>query len=347
MRALNSNPNIDNSDLPNYPDGRIKDNTGTGNGTGVNENVYGDLHQAIAKLMRQYGIAPTGFPDNETNGFQIVEAFKALASKNDYVYPLTTNGTILNVGIKFAYMQTNEFILCLAGANLGTETQITGIGAGTFGVTYSGVFKANEYVRVIKTNIGISIIRVADWNSLDAMIGDLNYLKKATQAQENAGTTDTVATTPLVNLVAFTRRVIGADSGVFLATLLRNGLYPKEHFAIVAGIGASPVKNYGTVSFDPSGGNLDVPCDGNFTSAHLTTDGNRSYVAVTMANAMDMTKGYYCRSFIQGQSADNLVDCSVGNIVFKPMSSTIFHIAIRDLDGSTQALKVHVEVVQL
>lgn len=85
MRALNSNPNVDNSDLSNYPDGRVKDNTGSGNGTGVNERVYGDLHQAIAKLMRLYGIIPSGLPDNEANGFQIVEALKALASKNDYI----------------------------------------------------------------------------------------------------------------------------------------------------------------------------------------------------------------------------------------------------------------------
>ena len=65
MIALNNNPNVDNSDLVNYPDGRIKDNDGTGNGTGVNRSVYGDLHANISKLMRLYSITPNNVPDND------------------------------------------------------------------------------------------------------------------------------------------------------------------------------------------------------------------------------------------------------------------------------------------
>ena len=41
MRKLDSNPNVDNSDLINYLHGRIKDNSGVGDGTAVNERVYG------------------------------------------------------------------------------------------------------------------------------------------------------------------------------------------------------------------------------------------------------------------------------------------------------------------
>lgn len=238
MRALNSSPNVvDNRDPSNYPNGRIKDNDGTGNGTGVNERVYGDLHQTIAKLMRLYEIAPTDFPDNETNGYQIIEALSALASKNDYIYPLTTNGTdTLSVGIKLSLMKNNEFFICLASANKTTETLIKGTGVTSMAVTYSGNFKANEYVRVIKTALGVSIVRVADWNSLNAMVGELLYLKKASQSEENAGIIDTVATTPLVNKVTYTLRTIGADSVNYLATALRNGLYPKEHWVIVDGL---------------------------------------------------------------------------------------------------------------
>ena len=64
MRKLNSNPNVDNSDLSNYPDGRIKNDTGAGNGTPVNESVYGDAHQTIAKLMRLYNITGNKIHDN-------------------------------------------------------------------------------------------------------------------------------------------------------------------------------------------------------------------------------------------------------------------------------------------
>ena len=42
-------PNIDGSDLTNYPDKRIRNNDGSGNGTPVNEQVYGDIHEFFGK----------------------------------------------------------------------------------------------------------------------------------------------------------------------------------------------------------------------------------------------------------------------------------------------------------
>ena len=68
------------------------------------------------------------------------------------------------------------------------------------------------------------------------MCTELLFIKKASQAEENAGAIDTVATTPLVNKVTYALRTIGADSINYLATAIRNGLYPKEHFAIVDGL---------------------------------------------------------------------------------------------------------------
>jgi len=349
MRTLFNQPNVSKSDLVNYPSGRIKDNTGVGDGTGVNEATKGDFHQMLEKLMRLYAIIPNDLPDNETNGFQLIDALRGLASKNDFIYPLSTNGTILSVDIKFSQMLDNEYIVCLAAFNKAAETQIKGIGAGTFTITYSGNFKTNEYVRVIKTSGGVSIIRVADAVSLDAMVADALYLKKASQAEENAGAVDTVATTPLVNLVAFTRRVIGVDSGGFLATAIRNGLYPKEHFSIVAGIGASPVKNYGTISLDVAGSSGSIPADGNFgPSATCVSYGSDSIVTVTMQNSMSgVGTSYYCRAFIQGQSSNINDDNDICTPTFKPLNNTQFQIAFREVSGQAQSIKVHIEVVQL
>lgn len=352
MIPLNSitNPNIDNSDLVNYPNGRIKDNDGTGNGTGVNRNIYGDLHSNISKLMRLYAITPNNLPDNETSGFQIIEALRGLASKNDFIYPLTTNGTVLSVDIKFSQMLVNEFVVCLAQFNKGAETQIKGESASLFNITYSGNFKTNEYIRIIKTNTGISIIRLADALSLDAMVNDFAYLKKAIQAEENAGAIDTVATTPLTNLVAFTRRVIGSDSGNYLATSLRNGLYPKEHFAIVAGIGSSPVKNIGWFSgLNISvGGTINYPVGGDIASAQsfvLASQSNEQFILVTMANLMEDTN-YYVRSFNESQG-DIRDDNDINGVVFKPISTSQFQISMRESANGVQNLKIHLEVVQL
>lgn len=349
MIPLKNNPNVDNSDPSNYPDARVKDNDGSGNGTGVNRSVYGDLHSNISRLMRLYDIAPTGLPDNETSGYQIIEALSALASKNDYIYPLTTNGTTtLSVGIKLSLMKDNEFLICLASANKTTETLIKGTGPTSMAVSYSGDFKANEYVRVIKTSVGVSIVRVADWNSLNAMVVELLFLKKATQAEENTGAIDTAATTPYTNLITFTRRVIGADNGSFLATLSRHGLYPKEHFAIVAGIGASPVKNVGWFSGLEIGMPVgSLPVSGDIDTANVISSSSPdTFVTVTLQNAMD-NLNYYVRSFIQGESLSLNTDNDICSPVFKVISTTSFQVGFREVSGNVQNLKVHLEVVQL
>lgn len=356
MIPLNANGNVDNSDLVNYPDGRIRDNDGTNNGTGVNRSVYGDLHSTISKLMRLYAITPNGLPDNETNGFQHIEALRGLASKNDFIYPLSTNGTILSVDIKFSQMLDNEYIVCLASFNKAAETQIKGIGAGTFAITYSGNFKTNEYVRVIKTSGGVSIIRVADAVSLDAMVADALYLKKASQAEENAGSIDTVATTPKVNKITYALRTIGADSVNYLAKPTgdpdeRNGLMSKADKAIIDGIGASPVKNVGWFSgFDVAGSSGALPVSGQITAAVASIVGSGTpvdaYVIVTVAVAMTGTN-YYVRSFIEGQNSDMNLDNDVCTPIFQPISSTQFKMAFREVSNNVQSLKVHLEVVQL
>lgn len=77
-----------------YPYGRIKNDTGTGDGTPVSEALYGDMHQFFARLMALTGITPNNNPDNTTNGFQLVEALQK------YVQPdwSTTGITFATIG---------------------------------------------------------------------------------------------------------------------------------------------------------------------------------------------------------------------------------------------------------
>lgn len=345
MIPLKNNPNVDNSDPVNYPDGRVKDNTGTGNGTPVNRNVYGDLHSNISKLMRLYDIVPNQFPDNETNGFQIIEALKALASKNDYIYPLNTSSGSLSVDLKLNLLKENEFFVCLAAVNKTTETTIKGSDGSEFVITYSGNFKANEYVRLIKTASGISIIRIADWTSLEAMVSELNFLKKATQAQENAGTSDLVSTTPLVNKVAFQRRVNGDDSAPYLASASQNGLMSIAQFNLLAGL-VNNVKNLGWFAgFNVGGSSGALPVDGDILSATASI-GDSGKVLVTLKNAMSGTN-YFVRMHVQGESANVYTDVDICTPVFKILSSTQFEVGFREITTDNQNLKVHLEVVQL
>jgi len=54
MRTKKDAPNIDLSDLANWPDGRIKDDTGAGDGTSVNEYMYGDIQEFFYKSIKTW-----------------------------------------------------------------------------------------------------------------------------------------------------------------------------------------------------------------------------------------------------------------------------------------------------
>lgn len=351
MRNKGTLTNIDNSDLTNYPNGRIKNNDGSGNGTPVNEAVKGDIHEFFDKAMRLYGITHNGLPDNETNGYQSLQAIIALASKNDFVLDLTSVSGVLNVPLKLGKLLNNESFIFKANINKTTETQIKGtLDNVTKTVSFIGDFKNGEYVRAINTASSVVLVRLADATNIDTIVGENNYLKKASQAQEDAGVIDTVATTPLVNKVTFGKRVNGSTESVpYLATALINGLYPKEHFQIVANIGANPIKNKGTFgAFNiAKAGGVNIPVSGDATTA-VTVASNQDkniIVLVTMANAMDNTN-YVVKTF--AESTGTIQTDNDGNgKVFKTISTTQFQFSMRSSGNGTEAIKIHFEVEQL
>lgn len=341
-------PNIDNSSPSVYPNGKIKDNTGSGNGTPVNNYIYSDLHEMKDKLMRLYGLDYNGLPDNETNGFQLVDALRALASKNDFILDLTDSSGVLQVPIKLGFMLQKESVLCLSGVDFSTQTQIKGLDNVTYTISVLGIFKSGDYVRLIKTASGVTLIREVDAVNLDLAVSEFNYLKKASQTEENAGTIDTKATTPLVNKVAFARRVNGVDSDDYLATPSQNGLLSKEDKAIIDGIGASDLKNIGFISgIEVSGGSVGViPSGGNISSASITnTGGGYTTIRCTMANAMSDTNYDVTSSVISlgTISADN----TVGVPVVKIISTTQFDVSLREFGTGSQNLKINFRIYQL
>lgn len=341
-------PNVDNSNPSLYPNGKIQDNTGSGNGTPVNNYVYSDLHEMKDKLFRLYGIEFNGLPDNETNGFQTIDALRGLASKNDFILDLVDNSGVLNVPIKLGFMLQNESVICLAGFDLGAQTQIKGSDNVTYSATFVGSFKSGEYVRLIKTSSGITLIREVDAANLNLAVSELSYLKKATQTQENAGAIDTVATTPLTNKTVFEKRVNGVDSADYLATPLRNGLLSKEDKDIIDGIGESPIKNIGSVSGIDVGGmtvGQNLTINGNITSAVVTfNSGGLTVIRCTIQNS-HATTNYKVRTEIESQSNfDN--DSRILHPVYKVNFLNQFDIGIRESSGSIQNIKLHLETIE-
>lgn len=59
---------------PTYPYGDIKNDSGSNDGTPVDQQVYGDFHQFFAVLMASASMAFNGLRDNAVNGFQYIDA---------------------------------------------------------------------------------------------------------------------------------------------------------------------------------------------------------------------------------------------------------------------------------
>lgn len=349
MRSLISNPNVDNSDPSNYPNGRVKDNSGIGDGTYVNERTKGDLHQMIERLMILAGITPNNLPDNVTNGYQIIDSLIALASKNDYILDLTTTGDVLQIAVKVALMKEGESLICKASADKTTETEVKGSDNSVTAVTFSGNFKANEYVRFIKTASGVTLVRIGDNASLNAMVSELFFLKKANYAQELAGALDTVATTPQTNALVFTERVNGASSSVSLANASRNGLLSKEFWSIINGLGSILPRNTGWfsgVNIDSGSVGATYARSGDIVSATIQVNASgRQVIRCVLANAMD-DNNYVVDTNIESQGTF-ANDVEVQREVFKPIGTTSFDIALRESAAVSQSLKIHVKVFQL
>lgn len=341
--------NIDLSDAVNWPDGRIKDNTGADDGTPVNELVYGDQHEFFAKLMRDAAISYNGLPDNVLNGYQLIEALRAFATKNSYIMSIGESGGKLTINTKIGTLKVNESITCIATVSAGSETVIRGSDNTEKTITKQGNFANGEYVRLINKASSIQLVRISDHISLNAMVTALLFLKAASNAQELAGLLNTVATTPQGNILAFVEWVNGASSSASLASAIRNGLYPKEHFSIVENLGNDRIRNIGFMSgIDVGGGGALgslFTVGGDISESKLVyKNGGCGGWELTFDNAMDNTN-YYVR--IMPQTQGNVdADTEIGDWLFKPISTTKVQVYCEEIISTTQNLKVYFEVVQ-
>lgn len=94
MRWIGQQTNVDSPDGE-YTYGKIRDWNSTTPGTPVDEALYGDIHQLMAKMMQESTIIPNNLPDNDYNGYQL---WKALTQhmggySKKIAFSLTQSGT--------------------------------------------------------------------------------------------------------------------------------------------------------------------------------------------------------------------------------------------------------------
>lgn len=144
-----------------YPNGRIRDNDGTNNGTPVNEFIYGDIHENIAKLMRRYSISYNNLPDNESNGYQFIEALRALPSKNDKLFSASGASVNVLIPVKVSNLEVNEIFVAIAQtSSQGKTTALGTLDNSTKPLNVIGNFASGDYVLFVNTSSNITAFTI-------------------------------------------------------------------------------------------------------------------------------------------------------------------------------------------
>ena len=173
--------NIDGSDLIAYPNKRIRDNDGSGNGTPVDESIYGDIHEFMAKLMRDANINYNGLPDNNINGYQLYDSLMSLAGKNSLIKNISVlNPTTLNVPIKLNVLKIDETLIFKSTLISNTNfNQIKGTDNITKSLLISGQFISSDYIRLINTGTQIILTGLYDSTNVPNLVQRLTDIEVA------------------------------------------------------------------------------------------------------------------------------------------------------------------------
>jgi hypothetical protein len=354
--------NVDKSNLAAYPNGQVKDDDGTGDGFPLIQVTVSDIYETFDKILRQSGQTYNNNFDNETNGYQFVKGFIALASKSDYILTVTTAAGVLQIPTALGILQANEKLICLAAADLGAETTIIGNDSVTKTISASKPYKNGDYLMLINNGGNIAIVQWITGDNLNVAVAANAFLKATTNTVELAGTATGSATTPASNLYAFQQRVNDpTNAAPYIATSSQPGLLSIALFNLINNF-VNPVKNVGWFSgVDPGGGTVgaSAPVSGDITSAVIQSiepvsapyGGSTTYL-VTIANGMTSgvvgTPGtnYFVRMMVRSEgtmNTDNNIYCPV----FRPISPTTFLFSLQEGIAGTQNLKIHCEVVQI
>ena len=119
MRTIKTTGFPQDTNLNKFPDGQINNETDTQEGTPVVREIYGDVLTNIYKLMRDSGVTANGNEDSETDGYQLLEAFKKFSNElNDIRQLATVQGTNINLNFNIDFLPDNYVFIGLISENV-------------------------------------------------------------------------------------------------------------------------------------------------------------------------------------------------------------------------------------
>lgn len=139
----------------NFPFGAIINETDTEDGTPVIREIYNDILVNIYKLLETVVITPTGDEDNETAGYQILEALKLLPNVlNDIEQILSLSLTVWSVPFNLDFLPNKYFFVARASEDYvaGPSYTFKGITDTEYSFTSSGFKSGDELLVIIDTS---------------------------------------------------------------------------------------------------------------------------------------------------------------------------------------------------
>lgn len=151
MRLLQNKTNVDPVSGTN-PFGKERDNDGTGNGTPMNEELFGDTTQLIESIFAASGITANGLPDNTPNGFQLFDAFKLLTKPHTIlVLNVSQAGTAAPTSTTLGF--TDFSLSSPSWSRTAVGTYEYGFGAGQAGTAWQIVNNTDSVAEEIRVKL--------------------------------------------------------------------------------------------------------------------------------------------------------------------------------------------------
>jgi len=162
MRTIRQLAIPQDTDIVEFPQGTIKNESESEDGTPVIREIFGDILTNIYKILNISGILPDGTEDTETTKYQIVDALKLWTNQlNDIEQILTLGGTVWSVPFNLDILPNKYVFISKASDNFDPLVSYTFKGSGatpTFPLTSVTGFNASDEILVIIDTSGVRVI---------------------------------------------------------------------------------------------------------------------------------------------------------------------------------------------
>ena len=152
MRTIRDLPIVQDGNNALFPDGQIKNETATQDGTPVVREIYGDVITNIYKIIRDAGVDFTETEDSESTQYQLLDALKVFTNElNDTMQVLTVNGLKVSINVSLDNLPNNYFFICQVSDSLssGVTYELEGSGDNTYNFSVQSNINSSSQVLLI------------------------------------------------------------------------------------------------------------------------------------------------------------------------------------------------------